>query len=107
MTRVPTGRSPEQPGSQPDDLADELVTHDDVAVLVPYEQPGAVVGVGMVHVVDVRRTDRGADRPDQQLAFPWHRIRRLPHLEATPTQYHRSHIAPLRRRQRATVIAQC
>ena len=80
-------------GAVRDDLADELVPHDDVAVLVVDEHAGVVVRdeLGMVHVVHVGRADRRAERPEQQLAGPGHGIGRLAYLEPTASQHHRTH----------------
>jgi len=60
-----------------DNLADELVAHDGVPPGIP-DEPGRRVRV--IHVVHVRCTDRGAQRPQQQLARPWYRIGRVADL---------------------------
>ena len=53
-------------GPVTDDLTDELVTHHDVGLFVVGGHAGGVVDrlVRMVHVVDVRRTDRRAEDAD-------------------------------------------
>ena len=50
-------------GAVTDHLTDELVTHHDVELRVVRRQTSGIVDrlVGMVHVVDVRRADRGAE----------------------------------------------
>ena len=65
-----------------DDLADELVAEHDVLIRVIQRAAGRIVDAEfwMVHEVHVRCTDRGAQRPQQQLtgAGPW--VRCLPDL---------------------------
>ena len=83
-------------GTVRDDLADELVPHDDVAVLVVDEHVTAATRdeLRRVHVVHVRGADRGAERPQQQLAGTRHRIGRLPNLEPPASQHDSTHAPP-------------
>src|SRR6185295_11089782 len=74
-----------------DNLADELVAHDGVPPGIP-DEPGRRVRV--IHVVHIRCTDRGAQRPQQQLARPWYRIGRVADLQPPVTQDHRPHLSP-------------
>ena len=69
-------------GSVPNDLADELVAEHDVAVRVVQRTTGRIVDgqLGVVHEVHVRRADRGAQRPQQQLARSGRRVRCLSDL---------------------------
>ena len=69
-------------------LTDEFVTHDHVPVGIPHKQPRHVVGIRMVHVVDIRRADRRADRPHQQSPLPGYWGGRLAYLEPTASQHH-------------------
>lgn len=45
----------------------------------------------MVHVVHVRRADRGAERFDQQFTRAGFRIGRLAHIQLAVAQHHRPH----------------
>jgi hypothetical protein len=86
-----------------DNLADELMTHHDVTVSIPDEHPRRVVRVRMVHVVNVRGTDRGAHRSQQQLTRARYGVFRLADLEASTTQHRRAHLAsPSRIAQRVS-----
>ena len=76
--------------SMPDDFADELVAQHDVAVGVVERATGRVVDgkFGVVHEVHVGRTDRGAQRPQQQLTRSGLRVRCFPYLKSAIPQDH-------------------
>ena len=80
-------------GPVTDDLADELVTHDDVAVGVVKRPSGRVVDreFRMVHEVDVGRTDRGAQGLEEQITRSWDRIRGVPDSQLAALQYDCTH----------------
>jgi hypothetical protein len=79
--------------SMPDDLADEFMAEDDVAVRVVERAAGRVVDAHLrvIHEMHVRRADRGAQCSQQQLARAGNRVGDLSDVEPTVTQHHRTH----------------
>ena len=88
VTRVPSGKSPEQSGPWP---TTSPMNSWPMTVSRSESHTNRVGRVRMVHVVHVRRADRRGQRLDQQFAGAGHRIGRLPNLELPVAKHHRAH----------------
>ena len=63
-------------GAMPDDLTDELMAEHDVAVRRHTATAGRIVRteIGVIHEMDIRGTDRGAQSSQEQFSRAGHRV---------------------------------